>query len=51
MKSCESIEALAAKHDVYTPIVQAVATLIRGEITPQEMVTHLISRAAKSERH
>jgi glycerol-3-phosphate dehydrogenase (NAD(P)+) len=51
VKSCESIEALAAKHDVYTPIVHSVASLIRGETTPIEMMQSLISRAAKPERH
>lgn len=51
VKSCESIEALAAAHDVYMPIVHAVAALIRGETTPSEMVQSLISRAAKPERH
>ena len=51
VKSCAAIEALAAKHEVYTPIVHAVAALIRGETTPQEMVTSMISRAAKPERH
>jgi glycerol-3-phosphate dehydrogenase (NAD(P)+) len=51
VKSCESIEALAARHGVYTPIVQSVAALIRGETTPAEMVQSMISRAAKPERH
>lgn len=51
VKSCESIEALAARHDVYTPIVHAVAALIRGETTPAEMVQSLIQREAKPERH
>jgi glycerol-3-phosphate dehydrogenase (NAD(P)+) len=51
VKSCESIEALAARHEVYTPIVHGVADLIRGETTPAEMVQSLISRAAKPERH
>jgi glycerol-3-phosphate dehydrogenase (NAD(P)+) len=51
VKSCESIEALAAKHDVYSPIVHAVASLIRGETTPQAMVQSLISREPKPERH
>lgn len=51
VKSCESIEALAARHEVYTPIVHAVAALIRGETTPTEMVQSLIQREAKHERH
>ena len=51
VKSCESIEELAARHDVYMPIVHAVAALIRGETTPAEMVQSLIQRAAKPERH
>jgi glycerol-3-phosphate dehydrogenase (NAD(P)+) len=51
VKSCESIEALAARHEVYTPIVHAVAALIRGETSPAEMVQSLIQREAKPERH
>ncbi|MGH3358006.1 MAG: NAD(P)H-dependent glycerol-3-phosphate dehydrogenase [Nocardioidaceae bacterium] len=49
VKSCESIAELAAAHDVDMPIVNAVASLIRGEMTPEEMLRSLIAREAKSE--
>jgi glycerol-3-phosphate dehydrogenase len=32
------------------PIVEAVASLVRGEMGPQEMLSRLIARAAKPER-
>jgi glycerol-3-phosphate dehydrogenase (NAD(P)+) len=51
VKSCESIKDLARSNDVEMPIVEAVAALVRGETTPQEMLQSLISRAAKPERH
>lgn len=50
VKSCESIRDLAGRHDVYMPIVDHVAALVRGDLGPQEMLTSLISRAAKPER-
>jgi glycerol-3-phosphate dehydrogenase (NAD(P)+) len=50
VKSCESIRDLSARHGVYTPIIDHVAALIRGEMGADEMVTGLLSRATKSER-
>lgn len=50
VKSCQSIMELAGAHDVEMPIVQHVAALVRNEVTPREMLTSLISRAAKPER-
>ena len=50
VKSCESIRDLAARAGVEMPIVEAVAALVRGEMGPQEMLSSLISRAAKPER-
>jgi len=50
VKSCESIRDLAQRNGVEMPIVEAVAALIRGETTPQEMLRALISRSAKAER-
>jgi glycerol-3-phosphate dehydrogenase (NAD(P)+) len=50
VRSCESIRDLAARHGVEMPIVEAVAALVRGEMSPQEMLARLISRAAKPER-
>jgi glycerol-3-phosphate dehydrogenase (NAD(P)+) len=50
VKSCESIRDLSARHGVYTPIIDHVAALIRGETSADELVTGLLSRATKSER-
>ncbi len=50
VKSCESIKDLAASHGVEMPIVEAVAALVRGETTPQEMLQALVARATKPER-
>jgi glycerol-3-phosphate dehydrogenase (NAD(P)+) len=50
VRSCESIRDLAVRSGVEMPIVEAVASLVRGEMGPQEMLSRLISRAAKPER-
>jgi glycerol-3-phosphate dehydrogenase (NAD(P)+) len=50
VKSCQSIIDLAHRHDVEMPIVEHVAALVRNEMTPREMLTSLVSRAAKPER-
>jgi glycerol-3-phosphate dehydrogenase (NAD(P)+) len=50
VRSCESIRDLAARSGVEMPIVEAVAALVRGETGPQEMLSRLISRAARPER-
>ncbi len=50
VKSCESIRDLASRSGVEMPIVEHVAALVRGELTPQEMLISLISRAVKPER-
>lgn len=49
VKSCQSVSELARLHGVEMPIVEHVAALIAGEMTPIELVTALISRTAKSE--
>jgi glycerol-3-phosphate dehydrogenase (NAD(P)+) len=51
VKSCASITELAAKHHVEMPIVDNVAAVIAGELTPAEMITALMSRSAKPERY
>jgi glycerol-3-phosphate dehydrogenase (NAD(P)+) len=51
VKSCASITELAAKHQVEMPIVENVAAVIAGEMTPAEMITSLMSRSAKPERY
>ncbi|HEY7043431.1 MAG TPA: NAD(P)H-dependent glycerol-3-phosphate dehydrogenase [Nocardioidaceae bacterium] len=50
VKSCEPIKDLAVRAGVEMPIVEAVAALVRGETTPQEMLQALVSRATKPER-
>ncbi len=50
VKSCESIRDLALRNGVEMPIVEAVAALVRGELSPHELLQHLVSRAAKPER-
>ncbi|MEO6472809.1 MAG: NAD(P)H-dependent glycerol-3-phosphate dehydrogenase [Aeromicrobium sp.] len=49
VKSCKSVSELAKLHGVEMPIVEHVAALIAGEMTPIELVTALISRTATSE--
>jgi len=49
--SCASIQALAAQHDVEMPIVENVAAVIAGELTPAGLMTTLMSRSAKPERY
>lgn len=51
VKSCHAILALARANDVEMPIVEAVAAVVSGTVTPQEMLFSLISRSAKPERH
>ncbi len=49
VKSCESILALARKHDVDMPITEHVVSLVHGDLTPVEMVKSLMGRDTKSE--
>ena len=49
--SCASIQALAAQHDVEMPIVENVAAVIAGDLSPAELITTLMSRSAKPERY
>jgi glycerol-3-phosphate dehydrogenase (NAD(P)+) len=51
VKSCASITELAAKHQIEMPIVESVAAVVAGELTPAEMITTLMSRSAKPERY
>jgi glycerol-3-phosphate dehydrogenase (NAD(P)+) len=51
VKSCESILDLAQRHGVDMPIVEHVTRVVRGEMTPEDMVRSLLSRSAKPERH
>ncbi|HWV26068.1 MAG TPA: NAD(P)H-dependent glycerol-3-phosphate dehydrogenase [Aeromicrobium sp.] len=49
VKSCQSVSELAAAHGVEMPIVEHVAALIAGQMTPSDLVDALISRRAKAE--
>jgi len=49
VKSCESVSDLAASYHVDMPIVDHVVSLVRGEMTPVELVDLLVSREAKPE--
>jgi glycerol-3-phosphate dehydrogenase (NAD(P)+) len=51
VKSCASIQALAYEHEVSMPIVEHVAEVIAGELSAKDMITALMSRAAKPERY
>lgn len=51
VKSCESILDLAQRHGVDMPIVEHVTRVVRGELTPEDMLRSLLSRTAKPERH
>jgi len=48
-KSCTSIAELAGLHGVEMPIVEHVAALVAGLLTPQELVAAMISRQTKPE--
>ncbi len=50
VKSCESLRDLAGKYGVDMPIVEHVVRVVRGQMTPEQMLRSLISRAATSER-
>jgi glycerol-3-phosphate dehydrogenase (NAD(P)+) len=51
VKSCASITELASRHQVEMPIVEHVASVIAGELSAAEMITALMSRAARPERY
>ena len=51
VKSCESILDLARRVGVDVPIVEHVTSVVRGEMTPQDMLRSFVSRSAKPERH
>jgi glycerol-3-phosphate dehydrogenase (NAD(P)+) len=51
VKSCESVLDLAQRVDVDMPIVEHVTYVVRGKMTPTEMLRSMISRTAKPERH
>jgi glycerol-3-phosphate dehydrogenase (NAD(P)+) len=50
VKSCSALLALAQRADVYAPIVEAVHSVVEGEMTAADMLTVLISKETKHER-
>lgn len=50
VKSCHSVLDLARAHGVEMPIAEAVASVIDGDRTPEELVDLLMSRVRKHER-
>ena len=48
--SCASVQQLAARHGVEVPIVDLVAAVIAGDLTPVDAVRALMSRAPGRER-
>ncbi len=50
VKSCSSLLDLAHSVEVYAPIVEAVHSVVEGEMTAADMLTALISKQAKHER-
>ena len=50
VKSASSLLALAEQADVYAPIVEAVHSVVEGEMTAADMLTALISKETKHER-
>ncbi len=50
MKSAESLRELAQRYAVDMPIVEHVTGVLRGDMTPAQMLMSLISRAARPER-
>ncbi|WP_019146173.1 NAD(P)H-dependent glycerol-3-phosphate dehydrogenase [Aeromicrobium massiliense] len=51
VKSCQSVAELARLHDVEMPIVEAVARLVDGTLSPADLVREMIARETKHERH
>lgn len=50
VRSCEPLSELARRHGVDMPIVQGVAAVVRGQMTPEQMLRSFVSRAARPER-
>ena len=49
VKTCESARSLARKNNVETPIIEGIYDVIHNGRSPQEIVTELMTRKAKSE--
>ncbi len=49
--SCEAVLDVAASHGVVVPIVEHVAEVVRGEMSPVDMLRAFVAREPKPERH
>jgi glycerol-3-phosphate dehydrogenase (NAD(P)+) len=49
VKSCESVLELARRGDVEMPIVEHVVQVVRGDLTPIDMLTSLLGRDVRAE--
>jgi glycerol-3-phosphate dehydrogenase (NAD(P)+) len=50
VKSCGSLLALAQRNDIYAPLVEAVHTVIIGDMSVTEMIDSFLARETKHER-
>ncbi len=50
VKSCNSLLELAQRNDIYAPVVEAVAAVIEGRMTTQQMMESFLTRETKRER-
>ena len=50
VKSCGSLLALAQRNGIYAPVVEAVHSVVIGEMTTEEMMESFLSRETKHER-
>ncbi len=50
VKSCGSLLALAQRHGIYAPVVEAVHAVVNGRLTTEEMMASFLSRETKHER-
>lgn len=51
VQSCASIQELSRRVGAEMPIVDHVASVVAGDLTPAEMITALMARSAKPERY
>lgn len=49
VKSCQSLQDLARRHGVDMPIVDGVTALVAGQVSPQDLVAAMVSRAIQPE--
>jgi glycerol-3-phosphate dehydrogenase (NAD(P)+) len=50
VKSCDALLALAQRHDIYAPLVEAVHAVVVGDMTVGAMIESFLARETKHER-